>query len=55
MSTILVVVLILLILGAVGTGPWFPYAKQWGYRWTGALGIAALILAVFMLSGRMPY
>ncbi|HEX2436912.1 MAG TPA: DUF3309 family protein [Methylomirabilota bacterium] len=50
MSTILVVILILLLLGAL---PLWPYSSGWGYYPSGGLGIIVLILIVLLLAGRI--
>ena len=50
MSTILLVVLILLLIGAL---PTWPYSRSWGYYPSGGLGLVVLILIVLALSGHM--
>jgi uncharacterized protein DUF3309 len=50
MSTILVVILILLLLGAL---PVWPYSSGWGFYPSGGLGIVVLILVILLLTGRM--
>lgn len=49
MNTILLVVLLLLLLGAL---PTWPYSAGWGYYPSGGLGLLLLILVVLALSGR---
>lgn len=49
LSTILIVVLILLLIGAL---PTWPYAR-WGYGPSGGLGVVLLILLLLVLFGRM--
>jgi hypothetical protein len=46
MYTILLVVLILLLLGAL---PTWPYSRAWGYYPSGGLGLILLILIVLIL------
>jgi hypothetical protein len=46
MYTILLVVLILLLLGAL---PTWPYSRSWGYYPSGGLGLLVLILIVLIL------
>ena len=41
MSTILIIVLILLVLGAL---PVWPYSANWGYTGSGILGFLLLLL-----------
>lgn len=50
MITILLVVLILMLLGAV---PRWPHSRSWGYGPSGGLGLVLLVLVVLMLSGRL--
>lgn len=50
MSTILLVILILLLIGAL---PTWPYSRAWGYYPSGGLGLIVLILLVLALSGRV--
>ncbi|GAB1470724.1 hypothetical protein MASR2M66_16020 [Chloroflexota bacterium] len=48
MSTILLIVLILLLLGAL---PVWPYSRSWGYRGSGALGFILVLVIIFWLLG----
>jgi hypothetical protein len=49
MYTILIIILILLLLGAI---PAWPYSRNWGYGPSGGLGlILIIILIVFLLRG----
>jgi hypothetical protein len=50
MSIILVVILVLVLLGAL---PAWPYAANWGYYPSGAVGIVLLILIILLLTGRI--
>jgi hypothetical protein len=50
MSTILIVVLVLLLVGAI---PTWPHSRQWGYFPSGLLGIALLVLLILALTGRV--
>ena len=49
MNTILLVVLILLLIGAL---PTWPYSANWGYYPSGGLGLLLLILLIMALTGR---
>ena len=49
-STILIIVLILLLVGAL---PAWPYSTGWGYYPSGGLGLILLILIVLILLGRI--
>ena len=46
MLTILVVLLVLLLLGAV---PAWPYSRGWGYYPSGGLGLILLIVVILLL------
>jgi hypothetical protein len=50
LGTILIVLLILLLLGAL---PSWPYSRGWGYYPSGLLGIIVVILIVLLLLGRI--
>jgi hypothetical protein len=50
MGTILLVVLILMLLGAV---PAWPHSRSWGYGPTGGLGLVVLVLLILVLTGRL--
>ncbi len=46
MGTILIIILILLLLGAV---PAWPYSRGWGYYPSGLLGLILLIVVILVL------
>ena len=46
MGTILLIVLILLLVGAL---PTWPYSSGWGYYPTGGLGLLVLIVLILVL------
>ncbi|WP_020676805.1 DUF3309 family protein [Geopsychrobacter electrodiphilus] len=50
LGTILVVILILMLLGAL---PAWPHSRQWGYYPSSGLGLILVILLVLMLVGRI--
>lgn len=50
MTTILIVVVVLMLLGAF---PAWPHSRSWGYGPSGGLGLVVLILLVLMLTGRL--
>jgi hypothetical protein len=50
MRTILIIILILLLIGAV---PSWPYSRGWGYYPSGVLGIILLIVVILLLMGRI--
>ena len=50
LGTVLVVLLILMLVGAL---PTWPYSRSWGYGPTGGLGIVLIILLILVLSGRV--
>jgi len=50
MSTILLIVLVVLLLGAL---PAWPYSRGWGYYPSGGLGLVVVVLLVLLLAGRL--
>ena len=50
MGTILLIVLILLLLGAI---PSWPHSRNWGYGPSGGLGLVVVILIILLLMGRI--
>jgi hypothetical protein len=50
MSTILIVILILLLIGAL---PTWGYSSGWGYYPSGGLGLILLIVIILALMGRL--
>lgn len=52
MGTILLIVLVLLLIGAV---PAWPYSSGWGYGPSGGLGLLLIIVLLLALMGRMPW
>jgi hypothetical protein len=50
MSTIVLIVLVLLLLGAL---PAWPYSRGWGYYPSGGLGLVVVVLLVLVLAGRL--
>ena len=49
-STLLIIVLVLLLVGAV---PAWPYSRSWGYYPSGLLGVILLIVLLLLLTGRL--
>ncbi len=50
LGTILLVILILLLIGAL---PTWPYSSGWGYYPSGGLGLIVVILLILVLIGRI--
>jgi hypothetical protein len=50
LGTILLVVLILMLLGAI---PAWPHSRAWGYGPSGGLGLVLLIVLILLLLGRI--
>ena len=50
LGTILLIVLVLLLLGAL---PAWPYSNSWGYFPSGGLGLLLVVLLVLVLMGRI--
>ncbi len=50
LGTILLIILILLLIGAI---PTWPHSQSWGYAPSGILGSVAIIIIVLLLLGRI--
>jgi len=50
LGTILLIVLILLLIGAL---PTWPHSQKWGYYPSGGLGLILLILLILLLLGKI--
>lgn len=50
LGTILIIILILLLLGAL---PSWPYSSGWGYYPSGGLGLILVIVVILVLIGRI--
>lgn len=50
LSTVLLIVLILLLIGAL---PTWPHSREWGYIPSGTLGLILLVLIILLLMGRI--
>jgi hypothetical protein len=48
--TILIILLVLLLLGAL---PTWPYSTGWGYYPSGGLGLILLIVIILVIAGRL--
>ena len=50
MGTILLIILILILLGAL---PTWPYSSAWGYYPSGGIGLLLLIVIILLVMGRI--
>jgi hypothetical protein len=50
LGTILLIVLVLILIGAV---PTWPYSRSWGYAPSGVLGLVVVVILVLLLLGRL--
>jgi hypothetical protein len=50
LGTLLLVIVILLLIGAV---PSWPYSKGWGYGPSGVLGVVVLVVVLLVVMGRI--
>jgi hypothetical protein len=50
LGTILLIILILILIGAL---PTWPYSSGWGYYPAGGLGLVVIILLILLLLGRL--
>lgn len=50
MSTVLIIILLLLLIGAL---PTWPYSGSWGYYPSGGLGLILLTVIILVVAGRI--
>jgi hypothetical protein len=50
LSTVLLILLILLVVGAI---PSWPYSRGWGYGPSGILGVILVVVLILALTGRV--
>lgn len=50
LSTILIIILILLVIGGL---PAWPYSSGWGYYPSGGIGLILIIVIILVLIGRI--
>ena len=50
LGTILLIILILILIGAL---PTWPYSSGWGYYPSGGIGLILIIIVILLLMGRL--
>lgn len=50
MSTILLIILVLILVGAL---PTWPHSRSWGYGPSSLLGVVLVVLLILLLMGRI--
>jgi hypothetical protein len=50
MTTILIVILVLFLVGAF---PAWPHSRKWGYAPSSGVGVVLIVLVVLLLTGRI--
>jgi hypothetical protein len=50
LGTILLIILILMLIGAV---PTWPHSRSWGYGPSGGLGLIVIVIVILLLMGRL--
>ena len=50
LGTILLIILILILLGAI---PTWPHSRGWGYYPSGTVGVVLIVVIVLLLMGRI--
>lgn len=50
MGTIILIILVLALIGAL---PTWPHSRNWGYFPSGALGVVVVVVVVLLLMGRI--
>jgi len=51
LGTLLLIILILVLIGAL---PTYPYSRKWGYGPSGLLGVVLVVLLILMIMGAIP-
>jgi hypothetical protein len=52
LGTILVIILILLLIGAI---PSWPHSRRWGYGPSGLLGVVLIVVLILALTGTLRW
>lgn len=47
----MLLILLILLIVLVFSGPWYPYSRSWGYGPSGALVFILIILLIFYMFG----
>jgi hypothetical protein len=50
MGTIILLILVLILVGAL---PTWPHSRSWGYAPSGVMGLVVIILLIMLLTGRL--
>jgi len=50
LGTILLIILILMLIGAI---PTWPHSRSWGYGPSGGLGLVVIIILILLVTGRL--
>ncbi|UGQ47861.1 DUF3309 domain-containing protein [Massilia endophytica] len=50
MGTILLIILVLVLIGAL---PTWPHSRNWGYAPSGIAGLIVIVLLIMLLTGRL--
>ncbi|MYN02049.1 DUF3309 family protein [Pseudoduganella sp. DS3] len=50
MTTILLILLVLIVIGAL---PTWPHSRSWGYAPSGVAGLIVVVLLILLLTGRL--
>ena len=49
LQTILIILLILFLLGGIGTLPSWPHSRNWGYGPSGGFSLLSVVILVFLI------
>ena len=49
---LLTILLVILLLGLIGSLPTWPYSSSWGYYPSGGIGLVLLVVVLVLLLGR---
>jgi hypothetical protein len=53
MGLLIVILIILLLIGGIGTFPTWPHSTNWGYGPSGVIWLILVVVLIFWLLGRI--
>lgn len=51
MSTLAIILIVLLLLGGIGTGPYWGYSRGWGWAPSSIIWVILIVVLLFLLVG----
>lgn len=53
MNLVVLIVILLLVFGGLGTAPYWGHSASWGWGPSGGIGLVVLILIILLVAGRL--